>query len=166
MKINIEEIEIILFDFDGVMTDNRVFIDQSGNEFVGCNRSDGLAIDCLKKLKKKMYIISSEKNKVVSRRGEKLGISVYQNIGDKLEIIKEIAIKDKTNFTNMLFVGNDLNDLSAIKKCRYSVCPNDSHKIVKEESTVVLSVNGGYGVIRELVETILSINIYEILYKE
>ena len=83
-------IKCIFYDFDGVMTDNKVILSETGEELVTVNRSDGLAISYFKKLNVKQYIISTEKNEVVSKRAKKLGIEVYQGIDNKLSKIKSI----------------------------------------------------------------------------
>ena len=73
-KINIKSIDAFFFDFDGVLTDNKVYIDQNGNESVRCSRADGLAFKALKKINKPTFIISSEANHVVKKRAKKLGV--------------------------------------------------------------------------------------------
>ena len=89
--IDINKIDLIVFDFDGVLTDNKVIIDQNGNENVICSRSDGLGFDVLKILGKSAYIISSEKNLVVSARAKKLNIPVLQEVIDKAHVIKNLS---------------------------------------------------------------------------
>ena len=78
--MDIKKIDALVFDFDGVLTDNRVFVDQDGKEWVGCSRADGLAFDVLRRLKKQSYILSTEKNQVVEARANKLKIPVNQGI--------------------------------------------------------------------------------------
>ena len=87
--MNINELKLIVYDFDGVMTDNKVYIDHSGNEIVQVNRGDGLGISEIKKLGIKQIIISTEKNKVVSARARKLGIDCLQGIDDKKHTLIE-----------------------------------------------------------------------------
>ncbi len=69
-NIKLDDIDALIFDFDGVLTDNKVHLDENGNEWVTCSRSDGLAFDILRKLKKLIFIISTEKNKVVAARAK------------------------------------------------------------------------------------------------
>ena len=83
------DIKLIVYDFDGVMTDNRVYIDQKGNEMVQVNRSDGLGISEIKKLGLAQMIISTEKNSVVSERSKKLNLHCLQGISDKSKALKE-----------------------------------------------------------------------------
>ena len=79
--MNIKNIDVFVFDFDGVLTNNMVHLDENGKEFVSCSRGDGLAFDVLRKLKKPAYILSTEKNTVVSARAKKLQISAHNLYG-------------------------------------------------------------------------------------
>ena len=158
-KIKLDDLDALIFDFDGVLTDNKVHIDQNGNEWVSCNRSDGLAFIILEKLKKPTYIISTEKNKVVASRAKKLKTPVLQGVENKSKELKKLSIKNNFNLNKTLYVGNDLNDYEAIRLCGYSACPSDSHKKIKKISTFRLDAKGGSGVVRELIEEVLRFNI-------
>ena len=162
--ISLEDIEAIVFDFDGVLTDNKVYIDQDGKELVSCCRADGLAFDVLHKLQKPAYILSTEKNPVVTARASKLKIPAVQGISNKVEGIMDLAVREKFNLENTLYVGNDLNDYRVMQLCGYTVCPADSHVKIKEISTVILKTSGGNGIVRELLENILQLNFVQILY--
>ena len=162
--LDIKKIELIVFDFDGVLTNDKVLVDQNGIESVVCSRSDGLGFDVLKILEKSTYIISTELNMVVSKRAEKLGIPVLQGVQNKKDIVKKLSKEKKINFSNILFVGNDLNDYHAMKFCGYSVCPSDSHPVIKDLASYVLKTKGGDGVVRELLEEVFKLNILKILY--
>ena len=157
-NIRLDDVDALIFDFDGVLTDNRVHLDQNGNEWVSCNRSDGLAFALLRKLRKPTYIISTETNKVVAARAKKLKIPVLFGVQDKCEILKKLSLKKKFNLDRTLYVGNDLNDYEALKLCGYSACPSDSHKKIKKISTFKLDAKGGFGVARELLEEILRLD--------
>ena len=162
--LDIKKIELIVFDFDGVLTNDKVLVDQNGIESVVCSRSDGLGFDVLKILEKSTYIISTELNMVVSKRAEKLGIPVLQGVQNKKDIVKKLSKEKKINLSNILFVGNDLNDYHAMTFCGYSVCPSDSHPVIKGVASYVLKTKGGDGVVRELLEEVFKLNILEILY--
>ena len=162
--IKIKDIEIIIFDFDGVLTNNKVYLNENGEEFVSCNRSDGLAFNALKKVNKRAIIVSSEKNEVVTARGKKLGIEVFQGIGDKLDFIEGLAESEKFDLSKTLYIGNDLNDFKIMEKLRFSACPADSHPMIKKISGTVLETNGGEGVAREIVEVLLELDIIDVLY--
>lgn len=162
-KIELDDLDALIFDFDGVLTDNKVHLDQNGNEWVSCNRSDGLAFIVLEKIKKPTYIISTEKNKVVAARAKKLKTPVLFGIQNKFEALKKLSIKKRFNLNKTLYVGNDLNDYEALKLCGYSACPSDSHKKIKKISTFQLDAKGGSGVVRELLEEILGLDLLKVI---
>ena len=162
--MDINNIDVFVFDFDGVLTNNMVYLDQNGKESVSCSRGDGLAFDALRKLKKTAYILSTEKNTVVSARAQKLQISVLQGAENKVAGIQEIIKKENCKLENILYVGNDLNDYRVMDICGFTACPADSHKKIKQISSIVLKTNGGFGVVRELLEDVLGLNLIEILY--
>ena len=163
-KISIDNVEAFIFDFDGVLTNNIVFISDDGKESVSCSRSDGLAFEVLRKLQKPTYILSTEKNLVVSSRAKKLQIPVLQGIRNKSAALKKLAIKEGYNLQNILYIGNDLNDYQAMKLCGYTFCPSDSHEKIKLLAKNTLISKGGKGVIRELLEDYLEVDFLEVLY--
>ena len=162
--ISLENIDAFIFDFDGVLTNNLVFVDQDGKELVSCNRSDGLAFDVLRKLKKPSYILSTEKNPIVSARAKKLKIQAIQGVEDKVKELLSLAKTNEYNLNRILYVGNDINDYKVMKLCGYSACPSDSHEKIRSIATFVLQKKGGNGVIRELLEVKLNIDFIKILY--
>ena len=164
-KISLSDIEAFVFDFDGVLTNNLVHLSQDGQEWVSCSRADGLAFDVLRKLKIPAYILSTEKNLVVTERAKKLKIQAMQGVSDKVKAIKIFSTENKYKLDRVLYVGNDLNDYEAMKLCGYSVCPSDSHNKIKKIADIVLKTQGGKGVVRELLEDVLEIDLIKILYK-
>jgi len=164
MKISIDNIDAFVFDFDGVLTNNLVQIDENGRESVSCSRADGLAFDVLKKINKSAYILSTEKNLVVAARAKKLNIPVLQGIDNKSEAILELTNSKGYDLENIFYVGNDLNDYSCMKLCGYTACPADSHPEIKNISDINLDSDGGDGVVRELLEKVLGLDFIKILY--
>ena len=164
--MNLSDIEVFIFDFDGVLTNNHVHLNQNGEELVVCSRADGLAFDVLRRLNKPAFILSTEKNPVVAMRAEKLKIPAIQGVSDKVEAIKELADKNNFNLKNILYLGNDLNDYLAMQVCGYTACPMDSHSRIKEISANVLTTKGGEGVVRELLERVFNLDFIKILYLE
>ena len=160
----LDNIDALVFDFDGVLTNNLVYLSQTGEESVACSRSDGLAFDVLRKLNKPAFILSTEKSSVVAMRAKKLKIPAIQGTSDKVDSLKEVANKEGFNLQNILYVGNDLNDYQAMKLCGSSVCPAVSHPKIKEIASIVLKTNGGNGIARELLEDILGLDFIKILY--
>ena len=144
------KIELIVYDFDGVMTDNRVYVDQNGNEMVQVNRADGLGISEIKKIGIQQIIISTEQNPVVSARAHKLGIPCLQGIDNKKEALKNYCKKISIDLKNVVFVGNDINDIEAMKTVGFIFCPVDAHEKVRLISNNILKTKGGNGIIREL----------------
>ena len=162
--IALSDINAFIIDFDGVLTNNNVHLDEYGKEWVSCSRSDGLAFDVLRELKIPVYILSTETNPVVSARARKLQVPVIQGVKSKSDGIKELANREGYNLKNILYVGNDLNDYHAMLLCGFSFAPADSHPKIRELATSVLRSNGGSGVIRELVEDVLQLDFLKILY--
>ena len=142
--------KVIFTDFDGCLTDDRVWLNQEGEEFVAANRKDGLAINRFKKLGIKVVITSTETNKVVTARATKLGIDALQGLTDKVEAIENYISKYNLTWKDTWYIGNDVNDLGAIRKAEFSICPNDAVKAVKKEVDLKLKTKGGYGVLSEL----------------
>jgi len=166
MKISIEAVDAFVFDFDGVLTNNLVHLDQEGNEWVSCSRADGLAFDVLRKLNKSAFILSTEKNPVVTARANKLKIKALQGIANKVDALKNLVKENNFDLEKILYVGNDLNDYHVMKMCGYSICPSDSHERIKKLASVTLKSYGGNGVVRELLEDVLRLDFIEILYSE
>jgi YrbI family 3-deoxy-D-manno-octulosonate 8-phosphate phosphatase len=165
-KISISDIDVFVFDFDGVLTNNLVYLDQDGRESVCLSRSDGLAFDALRKLDKHSLILSTEKNPVVNFRAEKLKIKAIFGVKDKAKVFLNLAERNGYNLDKVLYVGNDINDYNIMRCCGISVCPADSHIKIKEISDIVLNTCGGKGVVRELLEDVLGLNLIEILYND
>ena len=157
MPLALSDLDAIVFDFDGVLTDDRVYVDCEGHEFVCCSRKDGLGFDILRRTGLKLFILSTEKNEVVSKRGEKLRVPVVQGVTDKLAALVELGGVHGFVLTRALFVGNDINDLPAMRACGFSACPADAHPTVLSEAAFVLRTVGGMGVAREIVEGLLGI---------
>ena len=162
--LTIDDIDLFVFDFDGVLTDNLVYTDQNGNEMVICSRADGLAFDVLRKLKKPVYILSTEENTVVSARAKKLGVSVLQGVKSKEKSLRNLVKRKGYKLSSIMYVGNDLNDYNSVIISGFSACPADSHPKIKKISNFILKTNGGKGIVRELLEDILSLDFIEILY--
>ena len=165
-EILLNNINAFIFDFDGVLTNNLVHLDQNGKESVSCSRADGLAFDVLRKLDKPAFILSTENNPVVTMRAKKLKVPVVQGVTDKVEAIKKLVNRNNYNLKNILYVGNDLNDYLVMQLCGYTACPADSHPKIKSISSVILKMKGGNGVVRELLEDALSLDFIKILYQQ
>ena len=149
-----KKIKLIVYDFDGVMTDNKVYIDQNGNEMVQVNRADGLGVAEIKKMEIEQIIMSTETNPVVSARAIKLDIPCLQGLDNKKDALLDYTKKNDIDLKNIAYVGNDINDKDAMAIAGFSFCPADAHETIKEISDHVFKRNGGDGVIRELLDLI------------
>lgn len=143
-------IKHVFFDFDGVLTDNKVYTDQAGNESVACDRADGLGIKQLKSQGKSVYILSTETNPVVQQRADKLGIPCVQACKDKAQFMREWLQSQQVEPRHVAFVGNDINDLGVMQEVGLSFCPADSDASILTIADCVLSRNGGDKVVREV----------------
>lgn len=165
---SLNEIHTVVFDFDGVFTDNKVWVDQDGHESVRCDRGDGLAFDLVRafkrqgKLKADFFILSKETNSVVLARAEKLKLDCQHGVGDKLEfMINYFAdrIPNHANpFAGMVYLGNDLNDLPLMRRAGFAVAPSDAHLMVYNIAHLVMPQRGGEGFVRAFIELMLGIN--------
>ena len=150
--LKIKKLQLIVYDFDGVMTDNKVYVDQKGHEMVQVNRGDGLGISEIKKLGIEQIIISTEKNPVVTKRAKKLNIKCLQSIDDKKKSLQKYCTENNYDLHNISFVGNDINDMEAMKISGVTFCPSDAHESIINISDHVLKAKGGHGVVRELLD--------------
>lgn len=153
-RINKTDLDLIVYDFDGVMTDNKCYLNQNGEESVCVNRGDGLGIYMIKKLGIPQVILSTEENKVVSKRGKKLDIPVFQGVLNKADTLSNYCNKNNFSLDRTLFIGNDLNDKDAMILVSFPVCPSDAHIEIQALSKIVFPQRGGDGVIRELANRI------------
>lgn len=144
----------IVFDFDGVMTDNRVIVNEYGEESVIVNRADGLGINAIRQYGIPMMILSTETNKVVVARAQKLKIPVLHGVDDKATILREYCESKNIEMNRVLYVGNDINDFEAMSLVGMKVVPSDAHICVKKIADIILNTPGGGGVVRELADLI------------
>ena len=158
IKNKLKNCKLLVMDFDGVMTNNCMFVDSDGRETVLCNRGDGAGIELLSKhTKVASFILSSETNPVVSARAVKLKIPCIHGVGfeGKFEVLKKELKRRKVSPEHVCFVGNDLNDLPCIKHVGLGVAVADSHPKVLENADYVTNATGGHGAVREICELIL-----------
>ena len=149
------EIQLFVYDFDGVMTDNKVYVDQNGNETVQVNRADGLGVAEIKRLEIAQLILSTEKNSVISARAGKLDIPFLHGIDNKKNALINYCRENDITLEKVVYVGNDINDKEAMETVGITFCPADAHDSIKDISNHVLKTKGGDGVIRELLDLII-----------
>lgn len=150
-------IELIILDFDGVITDNKVWTDQDGRETVAASRSDSIKIGELREKGIEVMILSSEPNPVVAARAKKMGVDAIHGVGlqDKGRVMREVLEKKNVKAENVVYVGNDLNDLPCFEVAGWSVAVADAYPEVLQAADFVLSKAGGNGAVRELCDLIL-----------
>jgi N-acylneuraminate cytidylyltransferase len=149
-------VELLVLDFDGVLTDNRVWTDAEGREWVAANRSDGWGIARLKEAGIPIIVLSTETNPVVKARCKKLGIEVTQGVDDKASVLKRLMESKGVNAGRVVYLGNDVNDVPCFPLVGCAVVVEDAHRMVKAEADIVLKQRGGFGAVRELCDRILT----------
>jgi len=147
---------LLVFDFDGVFTDNKVWTAQDGAESVACDRRDGLGIDRLRDAGIPMFILSKETNPVVQARARKLRIDVAGGCDTKAAFLTRFMAERGIDPAGVVYMGNDINDLEAMAVVGHAVAPADAHPDVKHVASLVLSCRGGDGAVRELSDIIIS----------
>ena len=141
---------LIVYDFDGVMTDNKVYVDQHGNEMVQVSRADGLGIEEIRKLGLQQIILSTETNPVVAARAKKLDLFCIQGVNNKAQALVDYCENHQIELSDVAYVGNDINDLEVMKLVGTTFCPSDAHVSIKDISQCILDSKGGEGVSREI----------------
>ncbi len=150
MKDIIRGIRLIAFDFDGVFTDDMVYVSQDGSEAVRCFRGDGIGLQKLVCLGVESVIISTETNPVVSVRAAKLKIRCIQGVGDKRAVLEEFVRERGFAMSEVAFVGNDINDLPALCCVGLPIIVKNAHPDVIEHAIYQTSCPGGHGAVREI----------------
>ena len=157
------DVHTIVFDFDGVFTDNRVWVDQNGIESIRCDRSDGLGFDLLRAFIQKnnwelqYFILSKEMNPVVSARAQKIQVDCMQSISDLAFFLKQYLTNNNLDSDGLIYLGNDLNDLAAMQISGFSIAPADSHPLILNQANLILPRKGGDGFVREFIEMLIGL---------
>lgn len=151
-----DRIKLVVYDFDGVMTDNTVTVSQDGQESITANRSDGLGIGMIRKLGMKQLILSTDINPVVKVRAAKVGLEAIHGVGDKASVLLELADKHAISLAEILYVGNDSNDADAMALAGFKVAPADAHPSILSLADYITDAPGGHGVIRELADVLMA----------
>lgn len=157
--MDLENIKLLILDFDGVLTNNYVWISEDGIESVRCNRSDGIGLSRVRSIGIQTYIVSTEKNKVVSTRANKLKTPVIQGVEDKKQAI--IMLSDELNIPlkNIAFLGNDINDIPAFEVVGLPIGVADSFDEIHPKIVFKTTKNGGEGAVREICDLLYFSNI-------
>ena len=146
----IRSVKLIAFDFDGVLTDNRVYVFEDGREAVVCNRSDGIGLRKLDGLGIYKVVISSESNPIVRERCGKLDIRCFSGAESKLRVLVNLAEQHEIALSHVAFVGNDVNDLECLKAVGLPIVVQDAHHEVVPYARYRTVKPGGQGAVREV----------------
>ena len=146
----IASIRLIVFDFDGVFTDNMVYVFEDGREAVRCSRSDGMGLRKLPLLGIEAMIISTEVNPVVLARANKLKLPCIQACEDKLAALETVMQERELSLEQVAFVGNDINDLCCLEKVGLPIVVRDAHADVVSFALYQTQAIGGHGAVREI----------------
>lgn len=147
-------IDIIFLDVDGCMSDGGIIYANSGDELKRFDVKDGFGIQQWIKLGKKAAIITGKTSQIVEKRGKELGINyIFQGVKDKLKKAQEILEKENLKWENTAAIGDDFNDIKLLQKAGLSFKPKDAVKFLQVD--IELTCKGGYGAIREMIETII-----------
>lgn len=147
----LERVRLAIFDFDGVFTDNRVWVNERGEESLAFSRSDGLGLRRLDEVGVQYLILSMERNPIVAARAEKLKADCLQGIDDKISVVRERA---GDGLADVAYVGNDINDAECLRVVGLPVVPADAWPEVKPLARWVLERPGGRGCVREFCDAV------------
>jgi 3-deoxy-D-manno-octulosonate 8-phosphate phosphatase (KDO 8-P phosphatase) len=149
-------IEIIVIDVDGTLTDGKIYYTNSGEEMKGFNIRDGLMIKSWNLLGKKSVILTGRTSKIVEKRAKELDITlIKQGIRDKKREMDKILEEWGYNYSNVAFIGDDMNDYLLLKRVKSSFCPFDANPLVQDLVKYRLHKNGGEGCVAEMIEILL-----------
>lgn len=147
-------LELVVFDFDGVFTDNTVLVSEDGVESVRCWRGDGLGIAVLRELGVATFVLSTETNAVVATRCRKLGIDVRHGCADKRAELLALVGRLGVDVTRTCFVGNDINDAGCLEAVGLPVVVADAHPDVVPLARIKTTAPGGHGAVREVCDLV------------
>lgn len=149
-------IDLVVFDFDGVMTDNTVYITEEGHESVRCSRADGLGIAALREHGVPMLVLSTEQNRVVGARCSKLGIECMQGVDDKAAALAAVLRERQISAEHVAYLGNDVNDLGCLELVGLAVVVGDADARARDVACHITCRHGGHGAVREFCDLLLS----------
>lgn len=146
----IRDIRLLVFDFDGVFTDNSVYVFEDGREAVRCYRGDALGLRKVEAAGIATAVISTETNPVVSARAKKIGIRAIQGCSEKRDSLGALAREMGITLEQVAYVGNDINDLSCLRVVGLPIIVADAHPDVARFSSYRTRAEGGRGAVREV----------------
>ncbi len=152
-------ISVIFFDVDGTLTDGKIYYDSDGNEMKAFNIKDGLIISAMIKMGYLFVVVTGRKSEIVKKRMEELGVKeIFQGISEKALFVSEYIKKNKLQQAGYAYLGDDLNDISAMKMASFKGCPADACEQILEMADYISERNCGDGAVREILEELLKKN--------
>lgn len=152
----VSKIQLLILDVDGTMTDGGIYYDENGNELKKFNAKDGLGIVKIQKAGVSVMILSGRKSKIVERRAAELGVAyLIQGEKDKAGFLKQFFSANKFPAGSAAYIGDDLNDLEAMKLVGHTACPADAVGEIRNFVSLKLTQNGGCGAVREYIDFLL-----------
>ncbi|MBR3230233.1 MAG: HAD hydrolase family protein [Bacilli bacterium] len=148
-------VKMIVMDVDGTLTDGKIYMGENGEVMKAFNCHDAVGV---RKLKDKIIsvIITGRKSKITLNRAHEMDVTlVYQNVSDKKSKLLEICEEKSISLDDILYIGDDINDLDCLKVCGVSCCPKDAAKEVKNECDFISNFNAGEGAVREIIDLVL-----------
>ncbi len=152
----LRQIRLLATDVDGVLTDAGMYYSESGDEWKKFNTRDGMGIKLLQKAGLVTAIVTQERTRLVARRAERLAIpELHQGVMDKLSVIRDMAERHGISLRHIAYIGDDVNDIEALKAVGFSATPADGLPQVRKVVDYICRLKGGEGAVRELAEMIL-----------
>ena len=153
---DLSRIRLVVFDFDGVFTDNRVWTNEHGEESVACWRGDAHGLRRLDEIGVEHLILTTEMNSAVGARARKIRATCIQGVDDKPPVLREEVARRGLTLEETAYLGNDVNDAECLEIVGLPVVPADAWPEVVPLAQLVLTRRGGYGCVRELCDAVWS----------
>lgn len=153
---SLDNIKLILLDVDGTLTDGKIYYDSQGNEMKAFHVKDGMAIAQASNADIEFGIITGRKSTIVEKRAHELGIKyLYQGVHQKLEVANSLIEQLGLTYENVMYIGDDINDLEIMNTVAWSACPQDAVEEIRECSKFISTYRAGDGAVREIIEYVL-----------
>ncbi|NLG36089.1 MAG: HAD hydrolase family protein [Lentisphaerae bacterium] len=154
-KVRLRACRLLVLDFDGVLTDNRVYVNDRGEEWVCCSRGDSLGLAMLKKAGREVVVLSTETHGVVAKRCEKLGVACVSGCGDKGPALEAMMAERGLGPEEVAYVGNDVNDRACMERAGVAIAPADAHGEILRMADLTTPQKGGRGAVRQVADWML-----------
>ena len=151
-----KQIELVIFDIDGVMTDGSLFFDNNGDEYKAFNSLDGHGLRMLQECGVRVAVITGRKSELVKHRMNDLGVTLlYQGYRDKIPAFESLLKEVQLEKNQITYVGDDVVDLPVMSQLDFTIAVHNAHPFVKKHAQWVTERSGGHGAVREVCEFIL-----------